>query len=181
VRARNAGLGGVVPKVSKRCCCQVRTCATSTKVLGIASVAQVAVFAGCVLQLLKVSNGHHPVLGSLVVLLCRAKMVLGPSWRGVAVEVGLLSVVATRRGPGCHAANMSNVIFLRFLRGPLNSRVDSAIQHATVVFAASVAWRRVRNVRKIETSAQVEARVALVALGLDSEWSSGPAEGDSVV
>jgi hypothetical protein len=160
VRAReDAGLDGVVPKVAKRCCSQGRTCATSIEVLGIASVAPVAVFPACVLQPLKLSNGYHPALGSPVVLLGRAKMVFGPSWRGVAVEVGLLSVVATRRGPGCHAANMSHSICVRFLRGPLNFRVGSAIEHATVVFAASVAWRRVRNVRKVDTSAQVEARV----------------------
>jgi hypothetical protein len=113
----------------------------------IASVAQVAVFAGYVLLPLKVSNGNH-VLGSPVALLCRAKMVLGLTWRGVSVEVGLLSVVATGRGPGCHAANMSHAICVAFLCGPLNSLVGSAIEHATDVFAGWVAWRRVCNVRK---------------------------------
>jgi hypothetical protein len=66
VRARDVGLDGVVPKVAKRCCHQVRTCVTSMEALVIASVALVAVVAEYVRQPLKVSNGHHPVLGSLV-------------------------------------------------------------------------------------------------------------------
>jgi hypothetical protein len=148
VRAReDAGLDRVVPKVAKHCCCLVRTCATSIGALVIASAAPVAVFAGYVLQPLNLSSGHHPVHSSLVVLLCRAKMVLGLSRSGVAVEVGLLSVVARRRGPACHAANTSRAICAGFLCGPLNS----AIENATVVFAGWVAWRRVRNVRKVDT------------------------------
>jgi hypothetical protein len=127
--------------------------------LVIASVALVAAVVGYVRLPLKVSNRHHPVLGSLVGELGRAKMVLGLSWYGVAVEVGFLSVVATGRGPGCHAANMSHAIRGGFLCGPLNSRVGSAIQHATVVFAGWVAYRRACNVRRVDTSAQVEVRV----------------------
>jgi hypothetical protein len=111
----------------------------------IASVALVAVFAGYVRQPLKVSNGQHPVIGSLVVELCRAKMVLGLGWRGVAVQVGLLNVVATSPGPGCDAANTSHSICVGFLCGP-NSRVGSAFEHATVVVAEWVAWRRACSV-----------------------------------
>jgi hypothetical protein len=125
------------------------------EVLVIASVAPVAVFAGYVLQPLKVSSGYRPVLGSLVVLLCRAKMVLGLSWCGVAVEVGLLSVVARRRGPGCHAANTSHAICVGFLCVPLNFRVGS--ERATVVFAGWVAWRRSCNVRKVDSNAQLSS------------------------
>jgi hypothetical protein len=66
VRARDAGLDGVVPKIAKRRRYQVRTCTTSMEALVIASVALVAVLAGCVLQPLKVSNGYHGVLGSFV-------------------------------------------------------------------------------------------------------------------
>jgi hypothetical protein len=144
VHARDAGLDGVVPKVAKRCCSLVRTCAISMEALVIASIALVAVFPDYVLQPLSVSNGHHLVLGSLVVLLCRARRVLGLSrCGGVAVEVGLLSVVATGRGPGFYAANTSHAICVGFLCDPLNSRVGSAIEHATVAFARSVAWRRV--------------------------------------
>jgi hypothetical protein len=66
-------------------------------------------------------------------------MVLGLSWRGVAVQVGLLNVVATSPGPGCLAANTSHAICVGFLGGPSNSRVGA---HATVVFAGWVAWRR---------------------------------------
>jgi hypothetical protein len=146
VRARDMGLDGVVPKIAKCCCCQVRTCATSMEALVIASVVPVAVFAGCVLEPLKVSNGHQPVLGCLIGEFCPAKMVLGLSWRGEAAEVGLWSVVARHRGPGCHAANMSHVICLGFLCGPLNSRVGSAIENVTVVFAGWVAWRLVFNI-----------------------------------
>jgi hypothetical protein len=109
----------------------------------IASVALVAVFGGCVLQPLKVSSGYRPVLGPLVGLLCRTTRVLGPSCRVVAVAVGLLSEAATDRGPGCHAVNTNHAICVGFLRGLLNSRVGSAIEHATVDFACSVAWRRV--------------------------------------
>jgi hypothetical protein len=140
VRASDVGPDGVVPKGAKRCYYQVRTCATSMEALVIASVALVAAFAGCVLQSLKVTSGCHPVLGSPVVLLCRAKMVLGLSWCGGAVEVGLLRVAATGRGPGCHAANTSHAICVGFLRGPLNSRVGSAIEDATVDVAGWVAW-----------------------------------------
>jgi hypothetical protein len=61
----------------------------------------------------------------------------------VAVDMGLLSVMATRRGPGLHPANTSHAICLGFLYGPLNSLVGSAIEHATVVFAGWVAWLRV--------------------------------------
>jgi hypothetical protein len=132
----------------------------------IASVAQVAVFVGCVLEPLKVSNGHYPVLGALVCELCLAKMVLGLRWRGVAVEGGLLYVVATGRGPGFHGASTSHAICARFLCGPLNSRVGSAIEHAAVVVVGWVAWRRACNVRKIHPSAKVESRVTLVALEL---------------
>jgi hypothetical protein len=132
----------------------------------IASVAPVAVFAGCVLSPLKVSNGHHPVLGSLVGELCRAKMVLRLSQHGVAVEVGLLNVAARDRGPGCHASNTSHAICVGFLGGPLNFRVGSAIVRATVVFAGSVAWRCAGNVQKIDPSAQVVSRVTLVVLDL---------------
>jgi hypothetical protein len=146
VRARDAGLDGVVPKVAKFCFYQVRTCATSMEAPAIASVAPVAVFADCVPQPLKVSSGYRPVLGSLVGELCRAKLVLGPSWRGVAVEVGLLSVVATCRAPGCHAANMSHAMGIGVRCGPLNSRVGSAMRHATVVVAGLVAWRPAFNV-----------------------------------
>jgi hypothetical protein len=140
VRGRDADLDGVVPKIAKLCCYQVRTCATSMEALVIASVAQVAAFAGYVLPPLKESNGHHPVLGSLVVLLCRAKMALRLSWRGVAVEVGLVSVVARRHGPGFHAANTSHAICVGFLCGPLNFRIGSAIEHATVVSPGWVAY-----------------------------------------
>jgi hypothetical protein len=108
----------------------------------VIAIAPAAVFAGHIRQPLKVSNGYRPVLGSLVGLLCRAKMALPLSWRGVAVEVGLLSAVATGRGPGCHAANMSRAIRVVYLRGLLNSRLGSAIQHATVVFGGCVAWLR---------------------------------------
>jgi hypothetical protein len=109
----------------------------------IASIVRVAAFAGYVRQSLKVSSGYRPALGSLVGELDRAKMVLRPSWRGVAVEVGVLSVVARRRSPGCHAANMSHAIRVGFLCVPLNSRVGS---HATVVFALWIAWRRACSV-----------------------------------
>jgi hypothetical protein len=156
VGGRDAGLDGVVSKIAKRCCYEVRACATSKEALVTASVAPVAVFAGYVLPPLKESNGHHLVLGSLVVLLCRAKMALGLRWRGVAVEVGLLSVVARRHGPGFHAANTSHGICVGFLCGPLNFRVGTAIEHATVVFAGRVAWRRACNVGKVDTSAQLE-------------------------
>jgi hypothetical protein len=179
VRARDAGLHGVLPKVAKRFCSQVRTCATSEEALVIASVAPVAVFAGCVLEPLKVSNGHHPVLCALVDQLCRAKMVLRLSRRGVAVEVGLLSVAARDRGPGCHAANMSLAICVGFLCGPLSSRVGSAIEHATVVVGDWVAWRRICNVRKIDSSAQVKARVNVVVFDLENEGSCGHVEGGS--
>jgi hypothetical protein len=108
----------------------------------IANVAQVAAFPGWVVQPLKLSNGHYPVLGYLAVELCRAKMMLGLSWHDVAADVGLLSAVATRRGPGCHAANMSHVVDIGFLCGLLNSQVGSAIERATVVSAGWVAWRR---------------------------------------
>jgi hypothetical protein len=141
VYARDAGLDGVVPKVANRCCSQVRTCATSMWAPVIATVSPAAVVARCVRQLLKESNGHHPVLGAPVVLLCRAKMVLGLRWRGVAVAVAVLSVVSRRRGPGCHAANMSHATCVGFLCVPLNSRVGSAVEHATVVVADWVAWR----------------------------------------
>jgi hypothetical protein len=182
VRARDAGLDGVEAKIAKRCCSQVRTGATSMEALVIASVAPVAVVAGCVLQPLKVSNGHHTVLGSLVVLLCRAKMALRLSWCGVAVEVGLLNVVATRHGPGCQAANLSHAICVAFLcGGQLNSRVGSAIEHATVVAAGWVAWRRACNVRKVDSNAQLESLVTLVVLGLDNEVSNGHGERDSTV
>jgi hypothetical protein len=144
VRARDVGLDGVVPKVANR----VRISATSLEALVNASVALVAVFAVYVRQPQKVSNGQHPVLGSLVVELCRAKMVLGLSWFGVAVEVGLLSVVATGRGPGCCAANTSHAACVGFLCGPLNSRAGSATEQATVVSAGWVAWRRAFNVRE---------------------------------
>jgi hypothetical protein len=110
--------------------------------LVIASVVPVAVFAGYVLQPLTVSSGYRPVRGSLVFLLCRAKMVLGQRGRGVAVEVGVLSVAARRRGPGCHAANTSHAICLEFLCGPSNSQVgSSAIEHA-----GRVAWLRACSV-----------------------------------
>jgi hypothetical protein len=85
-------------------------------------------------------------------------MVLQMSWRGVAADVGLLSAVATPRGPGCHAANMSHVIYTGFLCGLLNFLAGSAIERATVVFAGWVAWRRACNVRKGDTS-KVEVRV----------------------
>jgi hypothetical protein len=91
-------------------------------------------------------------------------MVLGLSWCGGAAEVGLLSVAATGRGLGCHAANTSHAICVRFLRGPLNSRVGFAIEDATVVVAGWVAWRRVCNARKVDTSAQFESRVTIVGL-----------------
>jgi hypothetical protein len=159
VCASEVDLDGVVPKIAKGCCCyQVRTCATSMEALVIASDALVAVVAGYVRQPLKVSNGRHHFLGSLVGQLGRAKMVLGLSWRGVAVEVGLLGVAAMRRGPGCHAAKMSHAICVRFLCGLLNSRVGSAIEHATVVVAGWVAWRRAGNVRQVDAKAQVESR-----------------------
>jgi hypothetical protein len=158
VRARDMGLDGAVPKIAKRCCCQVRTCAASMEALVIANVAPVAVFAGCVRQPLKVANGHHHVLGSLVGKLCRAKGVLGSSWRGAAAEVGLLSAVAKHRFPGCLATNTSHAICVWFLCGPLNSRVGSAIELATVVFVGWVAWCRACNVRKVDTSVQGEAR-----------------------
>jgi hypothetical protein len=150
VHTWDVGLDGVVPKVAKRCCYQVRTCATSIEALVIASVVLVVDFAGCVRQPLKASNGHDPVLGSLVVSLCHAKMVLGPKWRGVAVETGLLCVVARGHCPGCHAANTSHAVCVGLLSGPLNSRVGSAIENATVVSAGWVAWRRARNVRRVE-------------------------------
>jgi hypothetical protein len=152
VRASDAGLDGAVAKIAKRCCSQVRTCATSKEALVTASIAPVADFAGYVLPPLKKSNRHHLVLGSLVVLLCHAKMVLRLSWRSVAVEFGVLSVVATRHGPGCLAANMSHSICIGFLCGPLNSRVDYAIEHATAVFAGWVAWRRACNLRKVDST-----------------------------
>jgi hypothetical protein len=115
--------------------------------LVIASDAQVAVVAGCAPQALKVSNGHYPVLGYVAVELCRAKMLLGLSWHGVAADVGLLSLAATARGPGFHAANMSHAIGVGVLCGPLNFRIGFDIEHATVVFAGWVAWRRACNVR----------------------------------
>jgi hypothetical protein len=153
--------------------------------LVIANVAPVAIDEGFVRQPLKKSNGHCHVLGSLVDLLCRAKMVLQLRWCGVAVEVGLLSVVATHRGPGCHTANTSHASCVGFLCGPLNSRVGSAIEnaieHATVGFANWGAWRRVCNVRRVDSNTQVEPRVTLVALGLDNVGSCGHVEGDSDV
>jgi hypothetical protein len=163
VRAKPVGLDGVVPEIAKRCCYQVRICATSMEALLIASVAPVAVSAGCVLQPLKVSSVYRPVLGSLVGLLYRATRVLVPSCRVVAGAVGLLSEAATGHGPGCHAANMSNAICVGFLRGPLNFGVGSAIEDATVVVAGWVAWRRVCNAGKVDPSAQLESRVAIVA------------------
>jgi hypothetical protein len=109
-------------------------------------------------------------------------MKLGLSWRGVAVEVGLLSVVARRRCPGCHVANTSHALCLGFLCGPLNSRVGSASEHPTVVFAGWVAWRRrACNVRTVDTSTEVESGVTLVALGLNNEGSCGRVAGDSAV
>jgi hypothetical protein len=180
VPAREAGLDGVVPKVAKRCCYQVRTCATLMEALVIASVASVAVFAGRVLPPLKQTHGHRPVLRSVIVLLCRAKIVLGVSWCGVAVEVDLLSAVAKHGAAGCHAANTSHAICVGFLRGPLNSRVGSAIEHAIVVFADWVAWRRVCNAKGL-TQAQVESQVTLVVLGLDNEGSCGHVERDSAL
>jgi uncharacterized membrane protein (DUF441 family) len=68
VRAReHAGLDVVVSKIAKRGCYQVRTCdATSMEALVIASVAPVAVVAGCVRQPLTISNERHVVLGFLV-------------------------------------------------------------------------------------------------------------------
>jgi hypothetical protein len=109
----------------------------------IASVVLVAVFARYVRPSLNLSNGHYLVLGSLVGKLCRAKLVSGPSCHVIAVDVGFLSLAATRPGPGCHAANTSHAICVRFLYGPLNSLVGSAIEHAIVVFAGWVAWRLV--------------------------------------
>jgi hypothetical protein len=159
LRARDASLDGVVPKVAKRCYYQARTCSTSMATLVIASVSPAAVLVRCVPQLLKESNGHHPGLDSLVGQPYRARLVLGPNWRGVAVEVGVLSVAATGRGPGCHAATMSHTICAGFLCVPLNSRVGSAVEHATVVVAGWVAWRCARNVGKVDTSAEVESRV----------------------
>jgi hypothetical protein len=102
VRARNVGLEGVVRKIANRGCYRVQTCAIAMEAPVIASVARVAVVAGYFRERLKVSNGHHPVFGALVVELCRTKMVLRLSRRGVAVEVDLLSVAATGRRPGCH-------------------------------------------------------------------------------
>jgi hypothetical protein len=93
-------------------------------------------------------------------------MVLRLSRRGVAVEVDLLSVAATGRRPGCHAAKMSHAICVGFLCGPLNSQVCSAIELATVVSAGWVALRRAYNVRNVDTSVQVEARVTLVVVDL---------------
>jgi hypothetical protein len=90
--------------------------------------------------------------------------VSGLSWCGGAAEVGLLSVAATGRGPGCHAANTSLESCVGFLRGPLNSRAGCAIEDTTVVVAGWVAWRRVCNAGKVATSAQLESRVAIVAL-----------------
>jgi hypothetical protein len=130
-----------VPKIAKRCCYAVQSCATSMEALVIANVAPVAVFAGYFRGRLKVSNGHHPVLCSLVCQLVRAKMGLRLSRRGVAREVGLLSVMATRRGPDFYAVSTSHAICVGYFHGPLNSRVDSAIEHATAVFAGWVAWR----------------------------------------
>jgi hypothetical protein len=69
-------------------------------------------------------------------------MVLALSWCGGAAEVGLLNVTDMGRGPGCHAENTTHVVSGGFLCGPLNSRVGSAIVHATVVSAGWVAWRR---------------------------------------
>jgi hypothetical protein len=58
-------------------------------------------------------------------------------------------VGATRRGAGFQTANMNHAICVGFLRGPLNFRVGSAIENATVVVADWVAWRRVCNVRRL--------------------------------
>jgi hypothetical protein len=141
VLATDADLDGVVPKFAKRCCYQVRTCAISMEALVIANDAEVVVFPGCVRQPLMVSNGYHPVLGTLVVEPCRAKMMLGLSWCGVAVEVGLLSLAAAARGAGFHAPNMCHAICGPLNCGPLNCLAGSAIEHATVVSAGWVAWR----------------------------------------
>jgi hypothetical protein len=51
-------------------------------------------------------------------------------------------VVATSRGPGVHAANTSHSICVGVLRGPLNSRVGSAVGRAAVALAGWDAWRR---------------------------------------
>jgi hypothetical protein len=83
-------------------------------------------------------------------------MVSGLSCRGLVAEVGLLSVAATACGPGFYAANMSHTKCGGFLCGPLNSLVGSAKEHATVVSAGCVAWRRACN--KGCTSAQIEVR-----------------------
>jgi hypothetical protein len=55
------------------------------------------------------------------------------------------------------------------LCGPSNSRVGSAVGRATVVLAGWDAWRRACDVRKVDTSTQVEARVTVVNLGVESE------------
>jgi hypothetical protein len=83
--------------------------------------------------------------------------------------LGLSSLAATSPGPGIHAVNMSYSICVGVLRGPLNSRVGSAVGRAAVVLAGWDAWRRACDVRKVDTRAQVEARVTMVALGLESE------------
>jgi hypothetical protein len=101
--------------------------------------------------------------------------VLGLSCRGVAVEIGLLSVVASRRGPDCHAENMSRAICVVFLCGPLNCRVGSAVEHTTVVFAGWVAWRRVHNLGKFDTSAEVESPVTLLQLVWTTNGAAGKA------
>jgi hypothetical protein len=91
-------------------------------------------------------------------------MVRQLSWRGVAAEVGLLSVAATAHGPGCHAENTTHAVSGGFLCGPLNFRVGSAIEHATDVSVGWVAWRGAWNVRRVDASAQVESRVSSTRL-----------------
>jgi hypothetical protein len=74
-----------------------------------------------------------------------------------------------RLGPGVHAVNTSHAICVEVPCGPLNSRVGSAVGRATVVLAGWYAWRRACDVRKIDNSAQVEARVTIVALVVESK------------
>jgi hypothetical protein len=84
------------------------------------------------------------------------------SWRGVATEVGLLSVVAKHRFPGCLAANMRHATWGAFLGGLSNSQVGSAIEHPIFVFAGWVAWRRVCNVQKVDVNARGKSRATVL-------------------
>jgi hypothetical protein len=117
-------------------------------------------------------------------------MVLRPSWRGVAVEVGLLRVVARRRGRGCHgrgchAANMGQASCVGFLCAPLNSRLGSALEHATVALAGGVAyyivvlavWERLTRAHRLKYASLAN----LVALDGDNEGRCGQVERESTV